>query len=221
MTTSDVMQVFVPALLALLIGVGMTPFLTHFLYKYKFWKPRAGKVALDGAPAEVFNKLHEHREVGTPRGGGILVWVSVLGAAILLNFLGSLSEISHSFAFISREQTWVPLAALLLGSLVGLIDDLYEVRGHGGLRLRIRLCMVGIVSLLCAWWFYEKLGVSSVSFPLLSEPLQLGILFIPFLFLLHCASTPEELSTASMDSRAACTQPFLAPTLVLHYFSNN
>jgi phospho-N-acetylmuramoyl-pentapeptide-transferase len=181
MTTLSAMRIFLPALIAFLFGVGLTPFLTHFLYKYKFWKPKHGKIALDGMPAEVFNKLHEGREVGVPRAGGVLVWGSVLLTAGLFNFLSS--DFPESFGaldFVSRAQTWVPLAALLAGSLVGFVDDLFEVMGRHGLKLRVRLAVVGVVSLLCAWWFYGKLGVTAVSFPFVHGPIEIGFFFIPF-----------------------------------------
>jgi phospho-N-acetylmuramoyl-pentapeptide-transferase len=181
MDNSDAMRIFMPAVLTFLFGIGFTPFLTYFLYKYKFWKPRANKVALDGTEAAMFNKLHEHKEVGTPRAGGILVWGSTLITAGLLSLLAEINyDAFGSLAFISREQTWLPLAALAIGSLVGLIDDYWEVRGKGGLRLRVRILVVAGVSVFCAWWFYSKLGVSAVSFPFISGPIELGILFVPF-----------------------------------------
>ncbi|HWB33871.1 MAG TPA: hypothetical protein VG753_00910 [Candidatus Paceibacterota bacterium] len=184
MTTIDAMRIFVPATLSFLFGIILTPFLTYFLYKHKFWKPKAGKVALDGTAALEFNRLHEKKEVGTPRSGGILVWGSVLLTALLLAALAQMSpDAFGTWAFISREQTWLPFAALIVGSLVGFIDDLWEVRGRGGLPLRIRLVAVALVSFLCAWWFYYKLGVSAISFPFISGPVELGILFIPFFIL--------------------------------------
>ncbi len=184
MNTVDAMRMFVPALLAFLIGVGITPFVTHFLYKNRLWKKRAGKTALDGTPAAVFNELHESREVGTPRFGGIIVWGSVLLSAGILQLLWFIApEVFENFAFISRNQTWVPLAALAAGAWIGFFDDLFEVQGKKGLKLRVRLFLVAAVALLCAWWFYDKLDVSSISFPLLQAPLELGILFIPFFVL--------------------------------------
>lgn len=182
--TSQVMQIFLPATVAFLIGVGMTPFLTHFLYSRKMWKPHAGKTALDGTPAVEFNRLHQTRETGTPRFGGVVVWGSVVLTATLFQLLwvffpSSIGDLS----FISRGQTWVPFAALLCGALVGLLDDLYEVQGRKGLRLRMRLGIVALVALLCAWWFYSKLEVSAISFPFHSVPLELGWLFIPFFVL--------------------------------------
>ena len=184
MITLNILLVFIPATIAFLFGIGIAPFVTHFLYKYKMWKPKAGKIGLDGAPAAVFNSLHENREVGTPRFGGVIVWASVLLTAGLLQVLWVIfPDAFESLAFISRNQTWVPFAALIIGSLVGLVDDLYEVRGRPGIPLRVRLLVIAVVASLCAWWFYSKLGVSSISFPFSPIPVDLHIWFIPFFVL--------------------------------------
>ncbi len=182
--SSDVLLVFIPATLAFLIGVGLTPFLTHVLYAKKMWKQKAGKVAFDGSAASEFNRLHKTREVGVPRFGGIVVWASVLLTADLLSLLARLyPDAFVDLAFISRAQTWVPLAAFAAGAFVGFLDDLFEVKRGEGLRLRVRLVMVAAVSALCAWWFYDKLDVSSVTVLFSAMPIELGVLFIPFFVL--------------------------------------
>ena len=180
MPVLEIMSIFIPATITFLVGIGITPFLTHFLYKNRMWKPKGGKVALDGKPAEVFNQLHREREVGTPRFGGIIVWGSVVLTALLLSLLAHLSpEGFGDLAFISRSQTWVPLAILLVGAWIGLIDDLFAVRGKSGIPLRVRLSAVALVSLLSGWWFYDKLGVTAISLPFHAEPLQVGMWLIP------------------------------------------
>ena len=184
MDQAEIVRVFLPAVIAFLFGIGFTPFLTYFLYRYRFWKPKAGKVALDGTPAEVFNTLHATKEVGTPRAGGIIVWGTTLLTAGILGLMSTLyADAFAGLGFISREQTWLPLAALVIGSLVGFMDDYYEVRGKGGLRLRVRISVVALVALFCAWWFYTKLEVSAISFPFVPGPLELGFFFIPFFIL--------------------------------------
>lgn len=181
---ASVLEIFIPATITFLIGVGMTPFVAHFLYANKMWKPKGGKVAMDGRPAEEFNRLHTEKEVGTPRLGGVLVWGSVLLCALLLQGLWLIAPAAFGhLAFVSRAQTWVPFAALLTGALVGMLDDLYEIGGTGGLRLRVRLLVVAFVSLLCGLWFYHKLGVSAVSMPFNAGPVELGALFVPFFVL--------------------------------------
>lgn len=184
MDTAEILRIFIPTTMAFLFGIGMTPFLTHFLYKKRMWKPKAGKVAFDGKPAEVFNQLHEARDIGTPRFGGVIVWGSVLLTAGLLSLLSYFApDAFGTLTFISRNQTWLPLAALIVGAVVGLFDDLFEVQGKAGLQLRVRLLIVAMVASLCAWWFYSKLGVTSISFPLLPQPLELGMWFVPFFIL--------------------------------------
>ncbi|OGC88855.1 hypothetical protein A2419_02395 [Candidatus Adlerbacteria bacterium RIFOXYC1_FULL_48_26] len=184
MITSDIIRVFVPAMITFLVGIGITPFVTHFLYKWKMWKPKAGKIAFDGKPAEVFNQLHQARETGTPRFGGIIVWGSVLLCATFLSVLSFVDPESFGgLTFISRSQTWLPFTALVAGALVGFFDDLFEVRGTGGLKLRIRLLIVAIIAVFCAVWFYQKLGVSSISFPFVGIPLDLGAWFMLFFVL--------------------------------------
>lgn len=181
MFTVDTMRIFLPALITFVIGLGITPIVTHFLYKHKMWKHRMAKIGLDGQPADEFNRLHgdTSKDVGTPMFGGIVVWGSLALCALLLQTLAQLwHDQFAAIDFISRSQTWVPLAALFFGAFVGFFDDLYEVRGQGGLRLRTRLLMVLLVSGLCAWWFYDKLEVSSVSL-FTAGTLELGVFLIP------------------------------------------
>jgi len=180
----DIVKLFIPSTIAFVIGILITPLLTNFLYSHKMWKKKAGKIALDGKVAVIFSELHKEKEVGTPRMGGIVVWLSTLLTAILLFSLNQLfgGELFSKLDFLSRNQTWIPLAALLTGSLVGLIDDYLEIKGGGsyfagGLSLKKRLIVVATISLLCALWFYLKLGVSDIWLPVYGS-VYLGPWFI-------------------------------------------
>lgn len=185
----EIVKVLTPATIAFIVGILITPSITNILYSKKMWKKRAGKVALDGTSAELFNELHKEKEVGTPRFGGLVVWGSVLLTSTILFLLSRLTDITlfDTLSFVSRGQTWIPLATLLLGALVGFIDDLFEVQGiggrsAGGLSLTKRLLTVALASLACAYWFYVKLEVSSILIPFYG-PFELGIIFIPFFVL--------------------------------------
>ncbi len=187
--TPEIIRVLVPATISFLIGISITPVVTHYLYKHKAWKKRAGKVALGGETAHEFNRLHEGNEMRAPRMGGIVIWVSVaLTTAILLALAILLPQTSfYKFNFLSRSQTWIPLAALLIGSIVGLVDDLMIIRPSGeGMRLRYRLIVVVALSLVIGWWFYNKLEVTAVSVPF-HTPLELGPLIIPLFVLTSLA----------------------------------
>jgi len=172
--------------------MALTPIVLRYLYQFKCWKKRSGKLkGYAGGETPIFNQLHH--EVGIPRMGGIVVWGSVLctiaGLWVLERLFGGVTL--GKLEFLSRTQTWLPVCALVVGAIVGFVDDLFEVRGHtshfaGGLSLTKRLIVVGLVCLFAAWWFYEKLGVSTVSIPF-KGVVDLGILFIPFFLLVGMA----------------------------------
>lgn len=187
----DFIKVITPATLAFFIGILLTPLLTHYLYKYRAWKKKAGKRALDGEETPIFNELHKEREVGTPRMGGIVIWAS---AFITITGLWLFSrmfplEAAQKLDFLSRDQTWIPLFTLMVGAFVGLIDDILEVRGSstnraGGLSLRYRLLVVGLIGLFVALWFFFKLDVSTIGIPFIGD-FEIGYLFIPlFVFVI-------------------------------------
>lgn len=190
----DVVKVFIPAAAAFFIGVSITPIITYYLYKHKAWKKIPGKVSgIGGGGTPIFNKLHKEKEVGTPRMGGIVIWISVFITVISIWITAQIfpNEITSKLDFLSRDQTWIPLFTLMLGSLVGLIDDLYEIVGTksykaGGLSLKTRLSIVGVIALFVAWWFFIKLDVVSIGVPFSGE-LFLGWLIVPFFVLVSLA----------------------------------
>jgi len=185
----DLIKVFLPALLAFALGIGITPIVSHYLYAHRMWKKKTGK----GDSTPVFNKLHEARETGTPRMGGAIIWISAAIAIAGIYTFASLSDVPllTKLDFLSRSQTWIPLLALLIGACIGLIDDIFEIRGTGdykagGLSLGKRLLLVGFVGLLAGLWFHYKLEVTSVGIPYFA-PLELGWLIIPLFMLVMLA----------------------------------
>jgi phospho-N-acetylmuramoyl-pentapeptide-transferase len=181
-----VITILLPALTAFVVGMALTPVVTHYLYKHALWKKKAGKGAgYGGGGTPIFDKLHKEKDTNTPRMGGTVIWGSVLITTLLFILLDSQStnEATSTLNFFSREQTWLPLFALMAGAAVGFIDDLLVVRDTGkhfagGLPLSQRLMVVVATATFIAWWFFEKLDVSSVSFFYTS--LEIGWYFIPF-----------------------------------------
>lgn len=164
------------ALSSLVLSLLLTPVYTHFAYKYQFWK-RARTVSTSGENLTVFNKLHaEKLKRHFPTMAGVVIVLAVTIITLVFN--------------LDREQTWLPLAALLGGAAVGLIDDVINLRGKelgvAGLRSSIKFSMITGVAALGAWYFYEKLGYNSVHFPFLGD-WELGWLIMP-LFVLAVVS---------------------------------
>ncbi len=182
----NIIKVFGPSALSFFIGISITPTITHFLYKYKAWKKKAGKIATDGKETPIFNELHKDKEVGTPRLGGMVIWISVISTALALWIIAKIFGTPETIKldFISRSQTWIPLATLIVGAIIGFFDDIMEIYGTngyraGGMSLRKRLFAVASMGILCGAWFYDKLDVSAIALPF-DASLDLGYWFILF-----------------------------------------
>jgi phospho-N-acetylmuramoyl-pentapeptide-transferase len=109
-----------------------------------------------------------------------VIWASAVITILLFCFLGE-------YSFLSRNQTWLPLFTLVVGALLGLIDDYFSVTERydqkaGGLSSVKRLIMVFVVALVGAWWFYFKLEATGVIIPFWGV-WEAGLLFIPFFIL--------------------------------------
>ena len=183
---TSVTNILVPALMAFVIGIALTPLVTHFLYKHKVWKKAGGKIAINGTAAKVFNKLKGKDEHKTPRMGGIVIWGSVLITLFLTYFLSHNTDYAllQGLDFLSRSQTLIPVFALVVGAGIGFLNDFYDVTHDGkGLRLSLRLTLISVLSGILGWWFYDKLEVASVNIPF-DGTLELGWLIIPFFIVL-------------------------------------
>jgi len=175
--TKELVKLFALAVGAFSLAMLLTPVYTYAAYRYRFWKkPRT--TSTTGEALKVFSKLHEvkHRR-HIPTMAGLIAVIVISIVTLLLNW--------------DREQTWLPLAALIGGAAVGLIDDIINIRGDGtgvsGLRSSVKFLMITAVAAVGAWFFYSKLGYTDVMVPFVGQ-IELGWLIVP-LFILAVVST--------------------------------
>lgn len=182
----EIVKVLLPAILAFLVGIGITPHITDFLYKKEMWKKSKKEKAVDGHGTPIFDaKLDKERITKTPRMGGLVIWISAFLVGGLIWILARILNIDifDKIEFISRNQTWIPFATLLLGAIIGLVDDFLTVNNKGsylagGLPLKTRLLVVGAVGILIGFWFFLKLDIITLGIPFLGE-ITIGWLIVP------------------------------------------
>ncbi len=181
----NVLKVVGPATLAFFIGLIISTPLIQFLYKHKLWKKKSVAITIDGREASISSTLHQDETKKTPRMGGIVIWGSTLLTICAIYLVAYLfpSETTRKLNFLSRSQTVLPFFTLLIGSLVGLIDDLMVVADRGsyvgkGIPALVRIGIVAIMGFVGAWWFYTKLGFSSIDIPG-GGSLDIGLWFYP------------------------------------------
>lgn len=183
----QISRIFLLTLAAFILAFVLTPVWTKILYKY-----RLGKSIREGV-TPIFTAMHKGKE-GTPTMGGVLIWVSVGLIALIGLVIGWLAPAGSFFKdlnFLTREQTWLPLAALIISAIIGAIDDIMNVKKigpfGGGLRMKHRLGLYFLVAVAGAWWFYYKLGWDILHVPGVGD-FNIGWWYIP-LFILVIVST--------------------------------
>ena len=156
---NELNSVFLMSLMAFLLAMLLTPVYTYFAYKYKFWKTQR-TAAVTGEKLKIFNLLHKKKiERHIPTMAGIIAVVAIVAVTLAFN--------------LDRAQTWLPLAALVGGAAIGLIDDILNVFGSNrkdaGLRSWVKFAMIIGVGLVLGWFFFCKLGYSSVHIPYVGD----------------------------------------------------
>lgn len=172
---NEITKIFLLSLFTFALAIAITPIYTYFAYKHKWWKQKR-TTSSDGKKLSVISKLSTRKRT-VPTMAGLILVVSVSITTLLFN--------------LDRQQTWLPLAGLIGGGIVGLLDDIINVRGNGqgvaGLRAHIKFILITAVATGAALFFYYKLGYTSIHVPFLGE-FVIGWLLIP-LFILAVVST--------------------------------
>ncbi len=176
-TNHNLMRILTLGFFSFLLSMLITPVYTSVAYQRQWWKQQRTD-AWSGGKATVYAKLHaakHKRNIPTMAG---LIFVIAISAVTLVGNLG-------------RSQTWLPLAGLVAAAAIGLIDDAMNIRSTGGgiagMRARTKFSLYSIVLLIGGWWFYAKLGVTSVYLPGIHH-LHLGIMVIALFWLVVIAT---------------------------------
>ena len=153
--TGELSSTFILSVAAFLIAMILTPVYTTLAYKYKWWK-HMRENSMTGEKLKVFTKLHAAKHLrNIPTMAGVIGVTAITVVTLTTNM--------------DRAQTWLPLASLIGGGLVGLIDDIINVRGKGkgvaGLRSGIKFTTIAILGLALGWFFFTKLGYNSIHIP--------------------------------------------------------
>jgi len=213
----EVIRILVLMGISFFVALILTPVVTRLLYKY-----RAGKQIRQSASAPVFYQLHQKKE-GTPTMGGVIVWASVLGLALLFFILNKFFDGFWGYLdFVDRAQTYLPIAAMLIAALLGLADDIFGVLKKGpkggGLPVRFKLVVYLAIALLGAWWFSAKLGWTTLAIPFVGN-IEINGWYVPLFIFIIVASAFSANETDGLDGLLGGVSLFAFGSLSVVAFS--
>lgn len=196
-----IIKIFFLSTITFVAAILLTPLLTHFLYRFKLGK----SIRSDGS-TPIYSKLHAKKS-GTPTMGGILIWGTVLLVTGIFFFLSVLTEdpFWQRMNFLTRSQTWLPLGALFAAALIGLLDDIYNVKqrgsSSGGLRVSHRLLIYTAIAIIGAYWFFVKLEFNTIHVPFLGD-FVMGWWYVPVFIFIIVATSFSVNETDGLDGLA-------------------
>ncbi len=189
-------KIIVLGILNFFISLLLFPPLIILLNKIKARK----EIMKENAP--IFQSLHAKKS-GTPTMGGLIFWLSPV-FLIFLVFLFYLidKDFGNWINFLNRRETYLPLGFLILGGIIGAIDDLlgiFALKNRRGLQIKEKLLIYFAFSLIVVWWFVTKLGIKYIYIPFLGRYYLSLIFFSLFLIIYVIAVSFSSNETDGLD----------------------
>lgn len=187
-------KILVLGVLSFALSMVLTPLYTSLAFTGGWWKkPRTHTIS--GEAAKIYNKLHAAKHARhIPTMAGMIFVISIA----LITLAGNLS----------RSQTWLPLAAMAGAGIIGLVDDIINIRGLGGniagMRATVKSFFLLGVAFVGGWWFFAKLGVADINVPFAGQ-WHIGWLVIPLFMLVIYATANAVNITDGLDGLAGGT----------------
>ncbi|MBI3379872.1 phospho-N-acetylmuramoyl-pentapeptide-transferase [Candidatus Gottesmanbacteria bacterium] len=179
------MSFFISLLLVSFIINSLTliPFI-NLLYRLKLQRKLQKTKDAFNNPTPIFDNLHREK-VGTPVGGGVLlvtttIIIFFLTFPILYYFWIPIKTVYNNLF----SEVKILLFTFFSFALVGLYDDLKKVffgkdEQFFGLRLRHKLILEIILSVIISFWLLTELKISIIHIPFLGV-FDIGVFYIPF-----------------------------------------
>lgn len=203
-SSSSALNMLWLAVAAFALSMLITPVYTTAAYKWKWWKKQRTD-SWSGGTATVYNKLHaaKHKR-NIPNMAGLIFIASICIVTVAFN--------------LNRGQTWLPLVGMLAAGLIGLADDVMNIRGSdkiAGMKARLKFTLYSLVAIAAGWWFYDRLDVTSIYLPGFNE-ITLGIGIIALFWFIVVATANSVNITDGLDGLAGglLVISFLAYTVI-------
>lgn len=205
------------SLVSFLVALALTPLISKLLYKF-----HAAKQIRSSESAPIFSSLHA-KKAGTPTMGGAIIWVTVLGLAIIFMIMDVLFDGFWTYlSFVDRAQTYLPIAAMFIAAVLGLSDDILGVLRigpyGGGLRMTQKLVLYLILAIVGSLWFYYRLDWNILHVPFFGN-FSIGWWYIPLFVFIIVASAFSANETDGLDGLAGGVLLFAFSALTVVAFA--
>jgi len=185
--------------------VAAIPFI-NLLYRLKFQRQKeSAQKDIFGQVTSIVNRLHGWK-VGTPNAGGVLVITVAIVLSSIFYKLVPGYDIVTKVGGVNWTAAILYLTLISFG-LLGLYDDIrkfygFAIAGAWGLRIRFKFLLQWVFALIIGYLLYSKVGLNSVSVPIINYTIVLGWLYVPSAASVIVATTNAVNITDGLDGLA-------------------
>ena len=157
--TINAIKILLATIATFTVAFSIAPIYLKYLLKNELWKKKSVAMGLDGKIATITQKLHNDENKKVPRLGGAIIWSSVFLVASFFWLLSENIPLINKIDFVSRNQTWLVIFAMVVTGVLGAIDDISScgkkvwLIGERGLSFKWRFFVVFLLSIFIAFWF--------------------------------------------------------------------
>jgi len=177
-------KIITHALLSFILSLLLVPLYLKLAFIFRLGDKFADEERVKRAP--IASAIFKEKE-NVPTMGGIIIWLPPIFLALFFYFLkiqfGGFFEYLN---FLERRETYLPLFALFLGGVLGILDDiLRRLRFRIKLGIKEKLLVYSGLGIFFAWWFLVKLNykfIELIDFRFYVEYFLFLLIFI-FIFL--------------------------------------
>jgi len=176
--------------------------------------------SVTGEQSKIFSKLHEHKQWTPTMWGGIFLLVMIL--MVWISFLLQKNNIINNSLF-NRQETYIILFGFFSMWLIGLLDDILNIRGYGKVKwLSAKAKMIGMVvfSAFISRRFFTRLWVDYINLWPIAGKISIGLFYPIITFFITIAIVNAINITDGLDGLAGGLMTFVLFVLAILLFFN-
>ena len=213
-------NIIIFSLIAFFISRAIYPLYIRILKAYKLGKT-IREQAVTWEKSTIFSEMHHHK-AGTPTMGGgvfLLVMLLMVWVSFVLQKFGFINN-----TLLARQETYILLFGFFGMGLIGLVDDILNIKGHGKVKwLSAKAKLLGMVIFAgcISRWFYSRLGIDYINLWPLAGKIDIGIFYPIITFFVTIAIVNAINITDGLDGLAGGLMMLVLFVLAVVTFFNN
>ncbi len=178
----QIIKIITHSLLSFILSLLLVPLYLKLAFKFRLGDKFANEERIKRAP--IASTILKEKE-NIPTLAGIIIWLPpIILALFFYLFKIKFGGFFEYLNFLERRETYLPIFALFLGGVLGLLDDILgRLRFKIKLGIKEKLLIYSALGIFFAWWFLVKLNYKFIELVNFRFYIEYFLFFLIFIFI--------------------------------------